>query len=385
MIYLDNAATTPILTEVWQEMQPWVSGNVIGNPSSLHSAGRAARKEIQKARESVATLIGTFLADEIIFTSGGTESDNLALRGMVPYLKKSGRNGVVVSAIEHHAILNQCELLSDMGMGVYIVPVNSDGLIDIGMLRQTLQQSSIGLVSIMLANNETGVIQENMADIAEICHNNGAILHTDAVQAVGHMDINVQSLGVDMLSLSGHKFGGPDGIGALYARSGVIERLSPIILGGGQEHGNRAGTENVSAIVGLGAAARMVGSYNLPKYSLDLRQLFIKTLKYYDIDFSVNSDDVPHLSNILSLTFPNVGAEALLHLMDADGVCMSAASACSAGSLNPSHVLTAMGRSAISAGSTVRISFGAYNTRFEVERAAVITAKNVSRLRAMYG
>lgn len=187
MIYLDNAATTPILTEVWQEMQPWVSGNVIGNPSSLHSAGRAARKEIQKARESVATLIGTFLADEIIFTSGGTESDNLALRGMVPYLKKSGRNGVVVSAIEHHAILNQCELLSDMGMGVYIVPVNSDGLIDIGMLRQTLQQSSIGLVSIMLANNETGVIQENMADIAEICHNNGAILHTDAVQAVGHI------------------------------------------------------------------------------------------------------------------------------------------------------------------------------------------------------
>lgn len=171
----------------------------------------------------------------------------------------------------------------------------------------------------------------------------------------------------------------------MYARSGVIERLSPIILGGGQEHGNRAGTENVSAIVGLGAAARMVGSYNLPKYSLDLRQLFIKTLKYYDIDFSVNSDDVPHLSNILSLTFPNVGAEALLHLMDADGVCMSAASACSAGSLNPSHVLTAMGRSAISAGSTVRISFGAYNTRFEVERAAVITAKNVSRLRAMYG
>ena len=188
-----------------------------------------------------------------------------------------------------------------------------------------------------------------------------------------------------MLSLSGHKFGGPDGIGALYVQSKVMERMSPIILGGGQERGNRAGTENVAAIVGLGAAARIAPSYELSKYSLGLRQLFIRCLGNYGIDFIVNSDTVHHLSNILSLTFPNIGAEALLHLMDADGVCMSAASACSAGSLSPSHVLTAMGRSPEYARSTIRVSFGAYTTKMEVEEAATILAKNVLRLRSMYG
>lgn len=385
MIYLDNAATTPMLTEAWQKMQPWSSGNLIGNPSSLHSAGRAARNAVREARVSVANLIGARSVDEVIFTSGGTESDNLALRGLAPYLKKSGRNGIAVSAIEHHAILNQCSLLSDLGMGIYIIPVDSDGLVDIDGLKRTLEKSSVGLVSVMLANNETGVVQINMDAIAEICHKNGALLHTDAVQAVGHMDIDVKELGVDMLSLSGHKFGGPDGIGALYVQSKVMEQMSPIILGGGQERGNRAGMENVAAIVGLGAASKIVQSYELPKYSLGLRQLFIECLRGYDVDFIVNSDNVHHLSNILSLTFLNVGAEALLRLMDADGVCMSAASACSAGSLSPSHVLTAMGRSPEYARSTIRVSFGAYTTKMEVEEAATMLAKNVLRLRSMYG
>lgn len=385
IIYLDNAATTPMLTEAWHEMQPWASGNLIGNPSSLHSAGRAAKQAVREARANVANLIGVRSLDEIIFTSGGTEADNLALRGLVPYLKKSGRNGVAVSAIEHHAILNQCELVSDMGMGVYIIPVDSDGVVDKDKLQQTLKQSAIGLVSIMLANNETGVVQVDMDDIAEMCHEYGALLHTDAVQAVGHMDINVQQLGVDLLSLSGHKFGGPDGIGALYVKSDVMERMSPIMLGGGQERGNRAGTENVAAIVGLGAAAKIVSAYSLPQNALALRQLFISTLKNYDIDFIINSEGAGHITNILSLTFPFVGAEALLHLMDADGVCMSAASACSAGSLKPSHVLTAIGRSPEYARSTIRVSFGAYNTKMEIEDAATLLAKNVLRLRGMYG
>lgn len=385
MIYLDNAATTPMFAEAWQEMQPWASGNLIGNPSSLHAAGRAAKEAIQEARKNVANLIGAHSNDEIIFTSGGTESDNLAIRGFIPYLKKSGRSGIIMSMTEHHAILNQRDLLADMGIGVHMLSVDSNGFVDINELQQTLEQSSIGLVSIMLANNETGLIQMSMDYIAEICHRYGALLHTDAVQAVGHMQVDVDRLGVDMLSLSGHKFGGPDGIGALYVRSGIADRLSPILLGGGQEHGNRAGTENVAAIVGLGVAAKMAELYDLPIHSLNLSHVFIETLRNLDVDFIVNFENANRLYNILSLTFPDIGAEALLRLMDADGVCISASSACSAGSLSPNHVLIAMGYTPDYARSTVRVSFGAYNTQAEVKEAAEIVAKNALRLKSMYG
>lgn len=386
MIYLDHAATTRVLPSVRMAMSPWLDGEYFGNPSTLHSAGRAAKEAIEGARYDVMRLINADKKDEIIFTSGGTESDNMAIMGLVPYLKKIGKTTVVVSAIEHHAILNLQRPLTDAGMTVKILPVDKSGIVNVSVLQEYLQGGDVGLVSVMLANNEIGVIQK-MSAVSSICHQFDCLVHTDAVQAVGHMVVDVKSLGVDLLSMSGHKFGAVQGIGALYVKASVMKNISPIIIGGGQERGLRSGTESVAAIVGLGAAARNTQDHlseYIRRYA-GIRKHFVKCMEDNGCITRVNSDlNGMYLPNILSITNHGIEAEALLRLMDADGVCISAASACSAGSLEPSHVLTAIGMSAKDAHCTIRISFGSSNTIDDAEIAAALLAKNIKKLRSMF-
>lgn len=386
MIYLDHAATTRVLPSVRMAILPWLDGECFGNPSTLHSAGRAAKEAIEEARYDVMRLINADKKDEIIFTSGGTESDNMAIMGIVPYLKRIGKTTVVMSAIEHHAVLNLQKSLDDAGMTVKILPVDQFGRVNISVLQEYLQIGDVGLVSVMLANNEIGVIQE-MSAISYICHQCDCLVHTDAVQAVGHMVVDVKSLGVDLLSMSGHKFGAVQGIGALYVKASVMKNISPIIIGGGQERGMRSGTESVAAIVGLGAAARNTQDHlseYIRRYA-GLKNTFVKAMEDNGCISRINSyRDGMCLPNILSITNHRIEAEALLRLMDADGVCISAASACSAGSLEPSHVLTAIGMSAKDAHCTIRISFGLSNTINDVETAALLLAKNIKKLRSMF-
>lgn len=387
MIYLDNAATTPILSCAYEVAKPWLRGEKFGNASTLHSVGREARSAVEDARDSVANLINADSV-EIFFTSGGTESDNTALLGIVPYLKTVGKRKIIVSAIEHHAILKLQTYLEQAGMEVRLAPVKESGEVDYEWLFSEIADSEVGLVSVMLANNEIGVIQD-LAMISEFCHEHNCLVHTDAVQAVGHMLIDVKELGVDMLSISGHKFGAMQGVGALYVKSDVRPYLNPLIVGGGQEKGVRSGTENIAGIVSLGAAACHMAIYRgLYEIRHDtLCQCFMDALEKEHLSVRRNpiqAEGCSYLPNIVSLTFPGVEAEALLHLMNADGVCISAASACSAGSLKPSHVLKAIGMTDEEARSTIRISFGVENTKDEVEEVARLLSKNIKRIKSMY-
>lgn len=382
MIYLDHAATTPVLPYAFTVMKPWLNGSMIGNPSSLHSAGKQARDAVETAREKVAQLINAS-PDEIFFTSGGTESNNMVLQGAAV----ARRNGVFISSgIEHHAILNQKDLLHrKYGVELVCAATRRDGVICIEDLVDLIQKKTPYLVSVMLANNETGVVQP-IKEIAKLCYKFGAIFHTDAVQAIGHMDVDVKALGVDMLSLSGHKFGAPDGVGVLYIRKNAQSWLEPIMYGGSQERNMRAGTENVAAIVGLGAAAGWTIEHiesEICWYQY-LKDMFMMTLNT-EFGEEVRTNGCGNvLPNIISITIPGVQSESLLLMMDADDVCISAASACSAGSPKPSHVLTAMGITKDEANCTVRISLGRANKRDEVVDAAKLLAKNVKRIRNMY-
>lgn len=382
VIYLDHASTTPILPSVYEKMKPWLDGSLIGNPSSIHSAGKQARNAIEHARYLVATMIGA-KPEEIFFTSGGTESDNLALQG---FAAMSVGSNFVVSGIEHDAILSQIVPLWDRYRVEMIQGrVTPDGEISIDDLRLILRSGRVSLVSVMLANNETGVVQP-IREVAELCRQHGAALHTDAVQAVGHMGVNVDELGVDMLSLSGHKFGAPDGVGALYIRKGVQHKVKPIMWGGWQERGKRSGTENVAAIVGLGAAAEWTIE-NLQRQTeiyQSWKDKFLGILREELCEYIPVNGRGDILPNILNISIRGVQSEALLLMMDADNVYISAGSACSAGSPDPSHVLVAMGMSNEEANCAVRISFGHSNTDSEVETAAKLFAKNVRRIRSMY-
>lgn len=383
-IYLDHAATTQILPEV-QGKIALVLSDCCGNHSSLHSAGRAAREIVEEARANIVKLIGAKDPHDIIFTSGGSESDNLALQGLAPSLMAKKKPVILVSAIEHHAILRQKPALERYGVEMRTIPVGKYGDIHFDILEEELKTGNVGLVSVMLVNNETGVIQ-NMKEIAKLCHQYGALLHTDAVQAVGHIPVDVQDIGVDLMSLSGHKFGAPIGVGALYANAFARCQLSPIIYGGEQEHGFRSGTENIPGIAALGKAAEIM-TESLDRFIyhyMVLRSTFLNTLEPFGLkDFRINQG-IRQFNGILSLTIDRVGAEALLHMMDADGVCLSAASACSAGSLKPSHVLTAIGMNMDEASSTVRVSFGWNNTQEQVRTAAKRLCDNVIAIRKMY-
>lgn len=363
IIYFDNSATTRIKTEVLNEMMPFLTTEY-GNASSLYSIGRKSKKAIENARKRVAELIKCN-PNEIYFTAGGSESDNIALKGYV-YANKEKGNHIITSKIEHPAILETCKTLENQGFEISYVNVNEDGVINVEELQQEIKPSTI-LISVMTANNEIGTIQP-IQEIAKIAHNNNIAFHTDAVQAVGNMEIDVTKMGIDMLSLSGHKINAPKGIGALYIKNGI--QIDKIINGGHQEKDKRAGTENVAGIVGLGKACEIANKNmgihirNLAK----LRDYYIKRLKEeMPNKIRINGAMENRLPGNANISFETVNSSELIFKLDEKGICVSSGSACSSGKSEPSHVLTAINVPEKYLNSAIRTTFGDDNTFEEVE------------------
>ena len=382
--YLDNSATTVVATEVVEAMLPYFSSEM-GNAQSVHSFGQRAKAAVEKARREVAALINA-APSEIVFVSGGTESDNLAIRGIAEAHRDHGRH-IITTKIEHPAVLATCEALESDGYRVTYLPVSRAGIVSIDEVSSAILDDTI-LISVMLANNETGTIQpiaqitsliaEARARGAEHLH-----LHTDAVQAVGKIAVDVNELGVDLLSLSGHKIHGPKGIGALYARKGT--RLAKLLYGGHHERDRRAGTENVPGIVGLGRAAE------LARTELDSRMHHMRVLRDHLEQrlisgfpgVRVNGDPRERVPNISNLSFDRVDGESLLIALDLRGIAVSTGSACASGSLEPSHVLQALGLTNDEVRGSLRFSLGAYTTREEIEYVLATLSKTLTRLREM--
>lgn len=382
MIYLDNAATTKVSKTAF-EAACWAIHDCYGNPSSLHKAGTDAAQMVAKARKQIARCIGA-MDDEIVFTAGGSESDNLALRGIAPYLKEIGKTTIITSQIEHHAVLNTCKVLEKDGFKVIYMPVDEDGRVDIEELERVMKifKDTLGLVSIMAVNNEIGSIQL-IDDIGDLCQEYHALFMTDAVQALGHITLDVNRSHIDLMAMSGHKINAMKGIGALYVRRGL--KINPIITGGGQEHHLRAGTENVPGIVSMGAAVEYLSKNATMEYLegvyRDLRKAFLAELDKLGVEYRVNADGgVP---GIISLTLPHCESEAMLLLLNEKGVCVSAGSACTAGSLDPSHVLKALYLDDHDASCTIRISMGINNSTDDILKAAQAISDSVTQLRAM--
>ena len=380
MIYLDNAATTKISKTAF-EAACWTIHDCYGNPSSLHKAGTEAAQMVAKARKQIARCIGA-MDDEIVFTAGGSESDNLALRGIAPYLKENGKTTIITSQIEHHAVLNTCKVLEQDGFKVIYMPVDEDGRVDIEELERVMKifKDTIGLVSIMAVNNEIGSIQL-IDDIGDLCQEYGVLFMTDAVQALGHIHLDVNTSHIDLMAMSGHKIHAMKGIGALYVRRGI--KLEPVITGGGQENHLRAGTENVPGIVSMGEAAeKIIKNIDADRaYYEHLRKLFLGELDRLGVNYVVNcSGGVP---NIISLTLPKCESEAMLLLLNEKGICVSAGSACTAGSLDPSHVLKALYLDDQDASCTIRISMGANNCSDDMIKTANAIFESVQQLQSM--
>lgn len=375
---MDNAATTSLKPEVLEAMMPYLTGKY-GNPSTLYLEGREAREAVEQARERTARALGAE-PEEIYFTSGGTEADNWAIRGVAFACREKG-NHIITSQIEHHAVLHPCEYLEKHGFRVTYLPVDSDGLVDPGDVSEAIGQDTV-LVSIMFANNEIGTI-EPVAEIARICREKGVLFHTDAVQAVGHVPVNVEKLGVDLLSLSAHKFHGPKGIGALYVRKGV--RLDPFIHGGGQERNRRAGTENVAGIVGLGAAIELASSSLEERAArmAALRDKLIDGVLEKVPDVRLNGHRTMRLPGNAHFCFRFIEGESLLLNLDVKGVSASSGSACTSGSLEPSHVLLALGLPHEMAAGSLRLTLGDDNTQEDVDRVLEILPETVNKLRMM--
>jgi cysteine desulfurase len=378
MIYLDYNATTPCDPRVVEAMLPFFREH-FGNPSSLHRFGQEARQAVEKARSVIARSIGA-RDEEIVFTSGGTESNNLAIRGVAQALRKKG-NHLVTSSIEHHAVLNVFRALEKEGFAVTYLPVDREGLVHPEDLKKALRPETI-LVSIMHANNETGVI-EPIEELSRIVREHGAVFHTDAVQTVGKVPIQVDDLGVDLLSASAHKFYGPKGVGFLYIRKGT--RLVPQILGGHHERGRRAGTENVPGIVGMAKAleiaqdemheeARRVGT---------LRDRLEEELQARIPDIVIVSHRAPRLYNTSLVLVEYVEGESLLLNLDFEGICVSSGSACTSSSLEPSHVLLACGYPHALAHGSIRFSLGKWTTEEEISRVVTVFPGIVEKLRAI--
>lgn len=373
-IYLDHAATTPLLQEAAAAMLPYMT-ECYGNPSSLHSFGRAARQACARGRVQVAGLLGAAAA-EIFFTSGGSESDNWALKGLAWAHQAQGRH-IITSSIEHHAVLHACAWLEQQGFTVTYLPVDAAGRVTPESVVQALRPDTI-LVSIMTANNEVGTL-EPIAAIGTLLRERGILFHTDAVQATGHVPLDMRSLPVDALSLSGHKFYGPKGIGALYLRRGTA--IAPLLHGGSQERGLRAGTENTAAIVGLGVAAEQA-ALQLSAEAARLRKLrdmLADGIRQLPGAWINGSDE--RLPGHLSFGLEGIASDVLLIRLDLAGFAVSAGSACSAGSLEPSHVLAAMGQSAVQAGAAVRVTLGRENTAAEVQRFLTVLRQSVTEIR----
>jgi cysteine desulfurase len=377
-IYLDNNATTQVDPEVLEAMLPYYLHSY-GNPSSVHWYGQEAKAALDKARENLSNVIGAE-PNEIIFTSGGTESDNLAIFGIVEPARGTNKH-VITSQIEHHAVLHTCALLQKSGVKVTYVPVDSEGRVDPEEIAKAITPQTI-LISIMHANNETGSIQP-IEEIREIAMQKDIYFHTDAVQSVGKLPINVKELGVDLLSLSGHKFHAPKGIGALYVKKGT--RIRPLLYGGGHEKNRRAGTENVPQIVALGRAAEMTIA-NMEATSQQVSQLRdyfeAEILKRIPLAY-LNGSPSGRTPNTSNIRFEHVESEAMVINLDLAGVACSTGSACASGSIEPSHVLTAMGLSPEQAFGSIRFSLSKYSTREEIDCVLDLLPGIVQRLREM--
>lgn len=361
-IYLDHSATTAVKREVLNEMIPYFCMQY-GNPSSLYFLGRNAKRAIEKSREKVACAINC-KPNEVYFTSGGSESDNLAIKGFC-YANKNKGNHIITSKIEHPAVLNTCKRLEQKGYRVTYLNVDKNGFIDINELKNVITNQTI-LISIMMANNEIGTIQ-NVKEIGIIAHSKNIVFHTDAVQAIGNIKIDVKEMNIDMLSMSAHKFYGPKGVGALYVRCGL--NFEKILDGGHQESDKRAGTENVAGIVGLGKAIE-ISTYNLESYNrklLILREYCISKLNKNIKDIKINGDLDKRLSGNINVSFKNCDSSDILIELDKAGIFASGGSACSSGSLEPSHVLMAIGLDREWIEGTIRITLGDENTKEDID------------------
>ncbi len=377
-VYLDHAATTYVKPEVFEAMKPYFSEH-FGNASSIYSLGRDSKKAVEESREKVAKAIGAE-PREIYFTGSGSEADNWALKGIAVAYKKKG-NHIITSAIEHPAIMSSCKYLEGEGFEITYLSVDSDGLVSPEQVRNAIKENTI-LISIMFANNEIGTVQP-IKEIGAIAKEKGVLFHTDAVQAVGNVKIDVKDLNIDLLSLSGHKFYGPKGIGALYIKKGV--KISSFIHGGHQERGKRASTENVPAIIGLGKAMELATA-NLDEYNKKLIELREKTIEglFAKVPYiRLNGHRHNRLPGNVNISFEFIEGESLLLMLDMKGIYGSSGSACSSGSLDPSHVLLAIGLPHEIAHGSLRLTFGDENTQEDVDYILEVIPQMVTKLRDM--
>jgi len=377
-IYLDHNSTTPLHPEVLEAILPYYK-EAFGNPSTIYSFGQETRKATDEAREKVANLIGAS-PEEIIFTSGGTEADNVALKGVAAALEKKGKH-IVTSSIEHHAVLSTLKYLEKRGYKVSFLPVDEYSFLDPKKVKEAITSQTV-LISVMHANNEVGTI-EPIAEIGEIARKAGIYLHTDAIQTIGKIKVNVDDLKVDLLSLSAHKFYGPKGVGALYVRKGT--RIHPLLHGGYQERRRRAGTENVAGIVGLGKAAEIASKEMVQqsRRESNLRDKLEKMIKENINHCRLNGHPTRRLPNTLNVSFEFIEGESLILNLDLKGIAASTGSACTSGSLEPSHVLMAMGVPPEIAQGSIRFSLGRDNRKEDIDYTVENLVEIVARLREM--
>lgn len=378
LIYMDNAATTKMSEAAFEKMKPYFMEQY-GNPSSVYQFASAARAAVDDAREIIAGILGA-QNNEIYFTAGGSESDNWAIKGVAQSLKDKGKH-IITSAIEHHAVLHTCEFLEKQGYEVTYLPVDENGKISTEELEKAIRPDTI-LISIMFANNEIGTIQ-NIREIGRIARTHGVLFHTDAVQAFGHVPIHVDEYNIDLLSASGHKFHGPKGVGFLYVRNKV--RLTGLIHGGSQERGRRAGTTNVTGIVGMGEAAREAvdSMEERTEKILKLREHLIERIMNEIPYVKLNGSRTERLANNINVSFRFIEGESLLILLDQNGICASSGSACTSGSLDPSHVLLAVGLPHEIAHGSLRLTLSEDNSMEEADFVVDTLKKIVERLRNM--
>lgn len=378
IIYLDHAATTPMDPEVLETMRPYFTEH-FGSASTLYSIGKEARQAVDEAREKVAALIGA-RPEEVFFTSGGTESDNWAVRGTAHAHAGKG-NHIITSKIEHHAILETCHYLEKQGFEVTYLPVDSDGFVDPEELKNAITDQTI-LISIMHANNEIGTIQP-VEEIGKIAKEKKITFHTDSVQTVGSIPVDVNTIGCDMLSISGHKLYGPKGIGAMYLRKGT--KVQRFMLGGGQESNRRAGTHNVPGIVGLGKASELAGA-RMDEHNqklITLRDMLIENVLTSIPDVQLNGHRTKRLPNNVNFSIEGIEGESMILLLDMNGICASSGSACTSGSLDPSHVLMALGMRHELAHGSLRLTLGRENTEEDVKIVLEKLTSIVEKLRMM--